>query len=82
MYIVLEPERPHLEESGVGDDFISLVLTPGQFDKNEERPVGSSLYVKYRRAGDDEWETIIPRGKYVFLPVSSSSVVISAGKSI
>ncbi|KAM3725167.1 Neuroglian [Dirofilaria immitis] len=60
--LYLEPERPHLEESGVGDDFINITLTPGEFDKNEGRPVGSDLYVKYRKAGEDEWEIAEPKG--------------------
>uniref|UniRef100_A0A915PQ70 Fibronectin type-III domain-containing protein n=1 Tax=Setaria digitata TaxID=48799 RepID=A0A915PQ70_9BILA len=56
----VEPEQPHLEESGVGDDFINVTLTPGEFDKNERRPVGSDMYVKYRKAGNDEWEIAEP----------------------
>lgn len=64
MKFAVEPERPHLEESGVGDDFINVTLTPGEFDKNEGRPVGSGMYVKYRKAGDDEWETLTPTGKW------------------
>ncbi|KAK6111532.1 Immunoglobulin I-set domain family protein [Brugia pahangi] len=57
----LEPEQPHLEESGVGDDFINVTLAPGEFDKNEGRPVGSDLYVKYRKVGDDEWGIAEPK---------------------
>ncbi|VDP13355.1 unnamed protein product [Onchocerca flexuosa] len=58
----VDPVQPHLEESGVGDDFINITLTPGGFDKNEGRPVGSDLYVKYRKAGEDEWGTAEPKG--------------------
>lgn len=61
----MEPKEPHLEESGVGDDFFNLTLTPGEFDKNEGRPVGSDLYVKYRKAGENEWRIGESKGVYI-----------------
>ncbi|VDK77723.1 unnamed protein product [Litomosoides sigmodontis] len=68
--LFLEPEQPHLEESGVGDDFINVTLTPGEFDKSEGRPVGSDLYVKYRKAGDDDWGIAEPKGDNLSVHIS------------
>ncbi|VDN05863.1 unnamed protein product [Thelazia callipaeda] len=66
----VEPEQPHVEESGVGDNFINVTLTPGEFNKSEGRPVGSDMYVKYRKAGEDGWETVEPIDDGFFVHIS------------
>ncbi|MFH4975053.1 hypothetical protein AB6A40_001762 [Gnathostoma spinigerum] len=58
----LEPVEPFLLESAVGDDYINISLTPGEYEKLEERPVGNEMFVRYRKVGDDEWSQKKPEG--------------------
>lgn len=67
LLVLVEPMQPVLEESGVGDDYINVTLTPGDYDKSQERPVGNGMYVKYRKAGDDKWQTVKPEGWFFLM---------------
>uniref|UniRef100_A0A1I7YN72 Neuroglian n=1 Tax=Steinernema glaseri TaxID=37863 RepID=A0A1I7YN72_9BILA len=56
----LEPEVPNLLESGIGDDHINVTFLPGEFNRDANRPVGNSHYVKYRAEGEEEWQVAKP----------------------
>lgn len=42
-----------------------MTLTPGEFDKQEGRPIGSEFYVKYRKEGDENWQVLNAEGMLV-----------------
>ncbi|KAH7725433.1 fibronectin type III domain protein [Aphelenchoides avenae] len=52
----LEPARPTLEEQGISDDHFNVSFVPGDFNPDEQRPVGNAYFVKYREEGDSEWQ--------------------------
>uniref|UniRef100_A0A1I7RH52 Neuroglian n=1 Tax=Bursaphelenchus xylophilus TaxID=6326 RepID=A0A1I7RH52_BURXY len=58
----LEPARPSLIEEGIADDHFNISFVPGEFDEDEQRPVGQKFYVKYREEGQTEWNEQKPVG--------------------
>ncbi|KAK0428574.1 hypothetical protein QR680_010881 [Steinernema hermaphroditum] len=56
----LEPEVPVLLEGGIGEDHINVTFVPGEFNRDANRPVGNTHYVKYRPEGEEEWQVAKP----------------------
>lgn len=54
------PTVPQLFESGVGDDHINVTWNPGAYDEEKPKPVGNDHYVKYRRLGGNDWNSVHP----------------------
>lgn len=54
--VAVEPARPTLEEQGISDDHFNVSFVPGDFNPDEQRPVGNAYFVKYREEGDSEWQ--------------------------
>jgi neuronal cell adhesion protein len=54
--IAVEPSRPVLQEQAISEDHFNVSFVPGDFNADEQRPVGNTFYVKYREDGDTEWQ--------------------------
>lgn len=52
---LVEPARPSLVEEGIADDHFNISFVPGEFDDDEQRPVGQTFYVKYQEEGQSDW---------------------------
>lgn len=53
--ILVEPSRPALNEDGIGEDHFNISFIPGEFDSDEQRPVGNRFYAKVREEGETDW---------------------------
>lgn len=56
---LVEPSRPTLTENGIGDDHFNISFVPGEFDDDEQRPVGNRFYAKVREEGETDWKVYI-----------------------
>jgi hypothetical protein len=66
---LVEPSRPSLTENGIGDDHFNISFIPGQFDDDEQRPVGNRFYARVREEGDTDWKVYKPEDKSLALKV-------------
>ncbi|KAI6181170.1 Neuroglian [Aphelenchoides besseyi] len=65
----LEPSRPSLNEDGIGDDHFNISFVPGEYDAEEQRPVGSRFYAKVREEGETDWKIYNPNEDSLSLKV-------------
>jgi hypothetical protein len=66
-----EPVAPGLEESGVGTDYVKITWIPGTFEDEDDQPVGTEHYVKYRVKGAKDWQTAEPKDGNLTLQVGN-----------
>jgi hypothetical protein len=57
---LVEPSRPSLTEDVViGDNHFNISFIPGDFDDEDQRPVGNRFYARVREEGETEWKVKI-----------------------
>lgn len=66
---LVEPSRPRLVEDGIGDNHFNISFVPGEFDEDEQRPVGNKFYAKVREEGETDWKRYEPEDKSLRLKV-------------
>lgn len=61
---LVEPSRPSLTEEGIGEDHFNISFVPGEYDDEEQRPVGNKFYARVREEGDTDWKVGVVRFNY------------------
>jgi hypothetical protein len=70
---LVEPSRPTLAEDGIADDHFNISFVPGEFDDDEQRPVGNRFYARVREEGETEWKKYEPADNSLSLKVDDLS---------
>lgn len=69
--VAVEPSRPDLNKEAIGDDHFNVSFIPGKYDPEKMAPVGNSFYIKYREAGESDWNVKKPSGDSLEVRVDS-----------